>query len=83
MVRNCVKWDHNIGPDDDIHEVLQHAIDVAFSEPRGPVYLSYARQALSGMVEKRGPESITSSVTRLPAANPEQLGKIATHFVKK
>ena len=26
MVRNCVKWDHTIGPDEDLHEAFQRAV---------------------------------------------------------
>ena len=41
IMRGCVKWDHRLVQGEDIYDVLQHAFDVAFSEPCGPVYLTY------------------------------------------
>ncbi len=77
MVRNCVKWDHEIGADEDIHEALQKAFNIAMSEPSGPVYLSYRRDALSNMVDKRDFESYKGEMGSLPIAEPAALGKIA------
>ena len=77
MVRNCVKWDHQIAPGEDIHGVLQHALDVAMTEPRGPVYLSYNRDALASRVGRRLPESYKRPVAAMPLADRGNLGKIA------
>jgi acetolactate synthase-1/2/3 large subunit len=77
MTRNSVKWDHHISGEEDIHDVLRQAFDIALSEPRGPVYLTYSRETLGKMVERREPESYVSRVTELPTADPERLGKIA------
>jgi acetolactate synthase-1/2/3 large subunit len=41
IVRNCVKWDHDLQPDENFAEILQKALDVASAEPRGPVYLYF------------------------------------------
>ena len=46
MVRNCVKWDHQITPDEKIPDILQQAFRTALTEPRGPVYISYPREML-------------------------------------
>jgi len=81
MTRNSVKWDHHISEDEDIHDVLQKAFDIALSEPRGPVYLTYSRALLTGMVDKREPESYASRVTPLPPADPEKLGQIADRLL--
>ncbi len=77
MARNCVKWDHELSTDEDIHDVLQHAFDIALSEPRGPVYLTYSLPVLRNKVNRREPESYASAVALLPPADPESLGKIA------
>ncbi len=77
IARNSVKWDHHVTEDEDIHDVLRQAFDTALSEPRGPVYLTYSREFLRKMVDRREPESYVSQVTMLPSADPESLGDIA------
>jgi len=41
IMRGCVKWDHLLSTDENIHEVLERAFKTAFSEPCGPVYLTF------------------------------------------
>jgi acetolactate synthase-1/2/3 large subunit len=77
MTRNCVKWDYELKMDDDIHEVIQKALDTALSEPRGPVYLAYPRDILTKRTDKREFDSYKGSVESLPPPNPEDLGLIA------
>jgi len=77
MVRNCVKWDHEVSPDEDIHDVLQHALNIALTEPRGPVYLSYSREVLMKRIDRRAPESYTATPASIPPADRGSLGKIA------
>ena len=43
MVRNFVKWDHQLQNGEDLREILQKAFHVATSEPYGPVYLILPR----------------------------------------
>jgi len=52
IMRNCVKWDHMLGSNENIHDVLQQAFQTAFSEPRGPVYLSYPMGVLGEKIDK-------------------------------
>ena len=77
MVRNCVKWDYQIAPGEDIHDVLQHALDIAMTEPRGPVYISYTRDVLASKVDRRPPESYVHPIAVIPPADRGNLGKIA------
>ncbi len=77
MVRNCVKWDHEISPDEDIHDLLQHAFNLALTEPYGPVYLSYSRDVLRNRIDCRKPESYMSSVDSIPPVDHQTLGKLA------
>jgi acetolactate synthase-1/2/3 large subunit len=44
MVRNFVKWDHQIKAGEDIGEVFNKALGIAMTEPCGPVYLTLPRQ---------------------------------------
>jgi acetolactate synthase-1/2/3 large subunit len=43
MVRNFVKWDHQLQDGEDLREILQKAFHIATSEPYGPVYLILPR----------------------------------------
>ena len=52
IMRGCVKWDHMLSAGEDIHEVLQNAFKTAFSEPCGPVYLTFPTAILSQAFEK-------------------------------
>ena len=43
MVRNFVKWDHQLQDGEDLREILHKAFHIATSEPCGPVYLILPR----------------------------------------
>lgn len=46
MVRNFVKWDHQMDAGEDINEILYKAFEIATTEPCGPVYLTLPREVL-------------------------------------
>jgi acetolactate synthase-1/2/3 large subunit len=46
MVRNFVKWDHQLGDNEDIRDVLQEAFRIATTDPCGPVYLTLPRETI-------------------------------------
>jgi len=48
MVRNCVKWDYEVKGRDSIAEITQKAVDIAYAEPRGPVYLAPTWEIMTG-----------------------------------
>ena len=52
MVRNFVKWDHQLTDKEDIHDALQVALNIATTEPYGPVYLAVPREVLWHQAEK-------------------------------
>ncbi|UCD08743.1 MAG: thiamine pyrophosphate-requiring protein [Dehalococcoidales bacterium] len=81
MTRNSVKWDYEIKPDEDIHEILQKAINISLSEPRGPVYLSYTRDILMKRIDRREFDSYKGTVEPLPPANPDDLSKISDYLL--
>ncbi len=61
MVREYVKWDYELRSGQCVESVLGRALDIAMSEPRGPVYLSLPREVLGGTVtaDSRDPDSRT------------------------
>src|SRR3984893_15347564 len=46
IVRGYVKWSHELGRVDTLHHLIPRAVQMAASEPCGPVYLTVAREVL-------------------------------------
>lgn len=71
MVRELVKWDYELRSGAQVEAVIDRAINIAMTEPRGPVYLSLPREVLAAPMEpaagKRRP------VAALPA-RPSEAG---------
>jgi acetolactate synthase-1/2/3 large subunit len=81
MVRNCVKWDHLVTEDEDIYDILQKAFNIALTEPRGPVYLTYTRDVMSKRYGRRAPESYIGMIESIPPADRRNLEKIADTLI--
>ena len=47
MVREFVKWDYELRAGQPVGAVVDRALDIAMSEPRGPVYLTLPREVLA------------------------------------
>ncbi len=47
MVREYVKWDYELRSGQPVGAVVDRALDIAMSEPRGPVYLTLPREVLT------------------------------------
>jgi len=52
MLREYVKWDYELRSGQPVEAVVDRALDIAMSEPRGPVYLTLPREVLAGAVVK-------------------------------
>src|SRR5262249_14346096 len=50
MVREFVKWDYELRSGQPVDAVVDRALDIAMTEPRGPVYLTLPREVLAGPV---------------------------------
>src|SRR5207247_7865787 len=46
MLRDYVKWDYELRGGQPVDAVVDRALDIAMSEPRGPVYLTLPREVL-------------------------------------
>jgi len=64
IVRELVKWDYELRNGEQLDTVLDRALAIAASEPRGPVYLSLPREVLAA------PAAATRATTRAVAAAP-------------
>jgi acetolactate synthase I/II/III large subunit len=47
MVREFVKWDYELRAGQPVETLVDRALDVAMSEPRGPVYMTLPREVLA------------------------------------
>ncbi len=47
MVREFVKWDYELRGGQPVEPLVDRALDIAMSEPRGPVYLTLPREVLA------------------------------------
>jgi acetolactate synthase-1/2/3 large subunit len=74
MVREVVKWEYELRNGEQLDTVVDRALAIAGSEPRGPVYLSLPREILAARVPVR------HRPRRLYAANPAapDAGAVAT-----
>ena len=83
MVRNCVKWDHEIGAEENIHDVLQQAFNIAFTEPCGPVYLSYPREILTEKIDRVPlPPSARDAVSSTTPVDTDTLSNVAEILIE-
>jgi acetolactate synthase-1/2/3 large subunit len=75
-MHSCVKWDHMLDRGEDIHDVLQQAFRTAFTEPCGPVYLSYPQEILTEEVDRVSVlTSAPMAISSAPTADAESLNK--------
>jgi acetolactate synthase-1/2/3 large subunit len=63
IVREWVKWDYELRPGQPPEEIVGRALDIAMSEPKGPVYLCMPREVLGDLTDKK-----------VPAPRPRPLG---------
>jgi acetolactate synthase-1/2/3 large subunit len=54
MLREYVKWDHELRYGAQVEDMVDRALAIAMTEPRGPVYLSLPREALASPLESFG-----------------------------
>ena len=51
MVREYTKWDYELRPGQPAEEMVGRALDIAMTEPKGPVYLSLPRETLGDIID--------------------------------
>lgn len=66
MIREIVKWDYELRNPQQLTTVVDRALTIAATEPRGPVYLSLPREVIAAPL----PELECPSPTRVSAAAP-------------
>ncbi len=78
VLREMVKWDYELRNAAQLETVVDRAVDLAMTEPRGPVYLSLPREVLA---EKPGRFSYDAPARRraahAPAPDPAAIDRAA------
>lgn len=77
LVREFVKWDYELRGSQQVDTVVDRALSIAQSEPKGPVYLSLPREVLGE--DYQGQEAVPPALApALPAApNPHGIAEAA------
>jgi acetolactate synthase-1/2/3 large subunit len=83
IVRNYVKWDHRLEYQDNPGLMTSRALQVAQTEPRGPVYMSVPREvALLPARDTTFPSAEQLGIPRPAAADPDGLREIAGRLLR-
>ena len=83
IVRQYVKWDHRLTAHDNAGLTVSRALQVATSEPCGPVYLSIPPEVSMGpLAATRFPTAAQLGVARPPAADAAGAREIAERLVR-
>jgi acetolactate synthase-1/2/3 large subunit len=82
IVRQYVKWDHRLESQDNPGLIVSRALQVALSEPTGPVYLSVPRElAMQPLAVGRFPTVPQLGLPVTPAADPDAIRELAGWLV--
>ncbi|MBI3711100.1 MAG: thiamine pyrophosphate-requiring protein [Proteobacteria bacterium] len=77
MVRECVKWDHELHAGERASDVVTRALEVAMTAPRGPVYLTLPREVLAAPAVDAGRAVRAWAVPAPAAPNPDAVETVA------
>lgn len=83
IVRQYVKWDRRLNQHDNAAMIVSRALQVARSEPAGPVYLSVAPEvSMHRIPATRFPTADQLGIPRAPAPHPDGAREIAERLVR-
>ena len=81
MVREAVKWDYELRTADQAAQVVDRAVAIAMSEPRGPTYVTLPREILAQSADKAPPDIDSVARPAPPSADPAALKQLAEWLV--
>lgn len=76
MLRELVKWDYELRDGLHLRDVVERALTVAMTHPRGPVYLSLPREVLAQAMEEAQPAR-PLAIPLAPHPDPAGVERIA------
>lgn len=78
MVRELCKWDYELRNGEQLEAVIDRAIEIATSEPCGPVYLTLPREVMSASMKEFTFEATPRrAYGTVPGATPDQVARAA------
>jgi acetolactate synthase-1/2/3 large subunit len=82
IVRNYTKWDHKLAYQDNPGLVTSRAIQVARSQPAGPVYISVPKElSLMKVTEPDFPSANQLGIVEAPAPDPVSVREITERLI--
>ena len=82
IVRNFVKWDYELRRPDQVGEVVARALQIATSDPPGPVYLTLPREVIMTEVDRvLVPPPQHAPPALIGAGDPDALREVAARLV--
>jgi acetolactate synthase-1/2/3 large subunit len=83
IVRQYTKWDHRLECQDNPGLIVSRALQVARTEPKGPVYISFPREvALMKCLDGRFPTADQLGIARPAAPDPAGINELAKRLVR-
>jgi acetolactate synthase-1/2/3 large subunit len=82
MLREFVKWDYELRHGQPVSSIVDRALDVAMTEPRGPVYLTLPREVLADPAISPRREEHRSLGATAPHPDPVMISDLA-HSISK
>lgn len=83
MLREIVKWDYELRNGAQLETVVDRALAIAASEPRGPVYLSLPREVLAAPLDELHYHQPSRHAAATPAAADEAVLDEAAEILAK
>ena len=81
IVREHVKWDYELRAGQPVGTLVARALDIAMSEPQGPVYLSLPREVLGDTLADAGPPPRPRPLGAAPAVPSAQAIEAAAELI--
>jgi len=81
IVREWVKWDYELRPGQPVEEIVGRALDIAMTEPKGPVYLCMPREVLGDLTARNAAPMRERNLGALLAAPSTQGIKQAAEWL--
>ena len=78
MLRQYTRWDYELRSGQPVNTVVGRALDIAMTDPKGPVYLTLPREVLGDAAVDPGPEPRERPLGALsPAPSAEAIARVA------
>ena len=78
LIREAVKWDYELRDARQVADVVDRALTIAETEPRGASYLTLAREVIAAPSADQGPSASTGlAIPSAPFPDPDALARLA------